>query len=154
MALNFQFMSNNCTFVSVRITHGQDKDKFLWHYANLGQWSASFTIKRAVFEYYLSCATYDVLPSPESLNLWVGEDAACQLCSASVSLKHILVTCSTSVTRGRYTWRHNQVLKFPAPALADKRRTTNILLHISQATLLHCRGGNHQMPHNTIVLLF
>ncbi|KAK7898520.1 hypothetical protein WMY93_019373 [Mugilogobius chulae] len=36
-------------------------------------------------------ATYDILPSPTNLNLWLGEDSACPLCSAPANLKHILV---------------------------------------------------------------
>ncbi|KAL6471530.1 hypothetical protein MHYP_G00201800 [Metynnis hypsauchen] len=40
------------------------------------------------------------------------------------SLKHILTGCKTSLTQGRYTWRHNQVLKCLAAALESKRSTT------------------------------
>ncbi|KAL7887000.1 hypothetical protein AOLI_G00047210 [Acnodon oligacanthus] len=33
----------------------------------------------------------------------------------------------TSLTQGRYTWRHNQVLKCLAAALESKKNTTNSL---------------------------
>ena len=56
-------------------------------------------------------ATYDVLPSPKNLHQWYGEDPTCALCPTPATLKHILTGCKTSLTQGRYTWRHNQVLK-------------------------------------------
>ncbi len=72
-------------------------------------------------------ATYDVLPSPKNLHQWYGEDPICALCPTPVTLKHILTGCKTSLIQGRYTWRHNQVLKSLAAALESKRNTTNSL---------------------------
>ncbi|KAK7929282.1 hypothetical protein WMY93_005677 [Mugilogobius chulae] len=70
-------------------------------------------------------ATYDILPSPTNLSLWLGEDSACPLCSAPANLKHILVGCKTSLSQGRYTWRHNQVLRCLASAIEQKRTVIN-----------------------------
>lgn len=72
-------------------------------------------------------ATYDVLPSPKNLNQWYGEDPTCALCPTPATLKHILAGCKTCLTQGRYTWRHNQVLKSLAAALESQRNTTNSL---------------------------
>ncbi|KAK0145224.1 hypothetical protein N1851_015879 [Merluccius polli] len=72
-------------------------------------------------------ATYDVLPSPKNLSQWFGEDEKCTLCSCVGSLRHILSGCKLSLTQGRYTWRHNQVLKCLAAAIEDKRREVNSL---------------------------
>lgn len=72
-------------------------------------------------------ATYDVLPSPTNLNLWMGEDPACPVCSMPASLKHILVGCKASLTQGRYTWRHNQVLRCLAAELETRRITINAM---------------------------
>ncbi|KAK0145573.1 hypothetical protein N1851_015527 [Merluccius polli] len=72
-------------------------------------------------------ATYDVLPSPKNLSQWFGEDEKCTLCSCVGSLRHILSGCKVSLTQGRYTWRHNQVLKCLAAAIEDKRREVNSL---------------------------
>ncbi len=72
-------------------------------------------------------ATYDVLPSPKNLHQWYGEDPICALCPTPATLKHILTGCKTSLIQGRYTWRHNQVLKSLAAALESKRNTTNSL---------------------------
>ncbi len=63
-------------------------------------------------------ATYDLLPSPQNLKEWYGEDPACSLCQVPASLRHILSGCTTSLTQGRYTWRHNQVLRELALILA------------------------------------
>ena len=79
-------------------------------------------------------ATYDVLPSPTNLHLWFGEDPDCLQCAAPASLKHILVGGKTSLTQGRYTWRHNQVLKCLATELEQKRVTTNAMPRNAQAT--------------------
>ena len=79
-------------------------------------------------------ATYDVLPSPTNLHLWYGEDPACLQCAAPANLKHILVGCKTSLTQGRYTWRHNQVLKCLAAELEKMRVTTNAMPLNAQST--------------------
>jgi hypothetical protein len=76
---------------------------------------------------FLIRAVYDVLPSPTNLQQWYGEDATCSLCPSSANLKHILVGCKTSLAQGRYTWRHNQVLRCLAASLEAKRTATNTL---------------------------
>lgn len=72
-------------------------------------------------------ATYDVLPSPSNLNQWYGEDPTCPLCPSPANLKHILVGCKTSLSQGRYTWRHNHVLKCLAATLECRRLKNNAL---------------------------
>ena len=72
-------------------------------------------------------AVYDVLPSPKNLHQWYGEDPTCPLCPAPATLRHIMTGCKTSLSQGRYTWRHNQVLKSLAAALETKRSATNSL---------------------------
>ena len=42
------------------------------------------------------------------LSQWVGEDGSFMLCMRVGALKHILAG-KTSLTQGRYMWRHNQV---------------------------------------------
>ncbi len=49
--------------------------------------------------------------------------------STPATLRHILVGCKTSLSQGRYTWRHNQVLRQLAIILEGRRTTTNALLH-------------------------
>lgn len=47
------------------------------------------------------------------------------LCQASASLKHLLSGCTTSLTQGRYTCQHNQVIKQLASILEQRQTTTN-----------------------------
>ena len=95
-------------------------------------------------------ATYDVLPSPTNLHLWYGEDPACLQCATPATLKHILVGCKTSLTQGRYTWRHNQVLKCLAAELESRRVTTNAMPLKAQDTFpqktTFIRAGEKQRP--------
>ncbi len=65
--------------------------------------------------------TYEVLPSPANLHLWLGEDPACPPNAVPSTLRHILVGCKISLTKIRYTWCQNQVLRCLASALEHKR---------------------------------
>lgn len=72
-------------------------------------------------------AAYDVLPTPKNLNQWLGEDPSCPLCQTPATLRHILTGCKTSLSQGRYTWRHNQVLRQLAITLEGRRSSINAL---------------------------
>ncbi|MDF5005192.1 hypothetical protein P3575_24320, partial [Vibrio parahaemolyticus] len=45
--------------------------------------------------------------------------------SGTATLRHILSGCKVSLSQGRYTWRHNQVLKCLAASIERKRRQVN-----------------------------
>ncbi|KAK0156143.1 hypothetical protein N1851_000566 [Merluccius polli] len=97
---------------------GVEKRKISWQELwEMEAFRASFTIR----------AAYDILPSPTNLSQWYGEDTTCPLCPSTASLKHILMGCKTSLTQGRYTWRHNQVLKSLAAVLESRRTSVNAL---------------------------
>ncbi|RXN24140.1 reverse transcriptase [Labeo rohita] len=65
---------------------------------------------------FLIQSVYDVLPSPANLHCWgLAEAPSCPLCPARGSLEHILSCCPKALGKGRYRWRHDQVLK----AVAD-----------------------------------
>ena len=97
---------------------GVEKRKISWKDLwEMEAFRASFTIR----------AAYDVLPSPANLSQWYGEDPTCLICPSPATLKHILVGCKTSLTQGRYTWRHNQVLKCLAAVLESRRASANSL---------------------------
>ena len=56
-------------------------------------------------------SVYDLLPSPSNLKLWnMTESPNCLLCDRPANLKHILSSCPTALTGGRYKWRHDKVL--------------------------------------------
>ncbi|XP_035862163.1 uncharacterized protein LOC118496075 [Sander lucioperca] len=97
---------------------GVEKRKISWNELwEMEAFRASFTIR----------AAYDVLPSPANLSQWYAGDPTCPLCPSPATLKHILVGCKTSLTQGRYTWRHNQVLNCLAAVLESRRTSVNAL---------------------------
>ena len=69
---------------------------------------------------FLIRSTYDVLPSVANLVRWgITENDKCK-CGQYGSLKHTLSSCSLGLQGGRYTWRHNQVLRVISEALEEK----------------------------------
>ena len=76
-------------------------------------WRNEITIR------FLIRSVYDILPSPTNLLIWKKtETPLCQLCGKTGSLKHILSSCQTALADGRYRWRHDQILKDIAEAIA------------------------------------
>ncbi|XP_078685568.1 uncharacterized protein LOC144918575 [Branchiostoma floridae x Branchiostoma belcheri] len=74
---------------------------------------------------FLLRSVYDVLPCPRNLSRWYSKEESCQVCGETkANLKHILSACSVSLQQGRYTWRHNRVLRVLAAILENKRRNT------------------------------
>ena len=69
---------------------------------------------------FLLRSVYDVLPSPANLLRWGLQDhPQCQLCGKT--MEHILSACNTSLTQGRYRWRHDCVLSELASILKHER---------------------------------
>ena len=63
-------------------------------------------------------SVYDLLPSNANLVKWgKSEDPSCPLCNGRQTVEHVLSSCNAALTQGRYTWRHNQVLKVLANAV-------------------------------------
>ena len=62
---------------------------------------------------FLLKAGADCLPTPLNLRRWkVQTDQNCPLCSSPHPISfHILNWCETALSQGRYTWRHDSVLK-------------------------------------------
>ena len=58
-------------------------------------------------------ATYDTLPSPSNLYRWhIAPEAVFFLCSKHVcTLAHILRACRVALRKGRFTFRHDAVLR-------------------------------------------
>jgi len=68
-------------------------------------------------------SVYDVLPSPTNLCIWgLAENPNCKLCGKPANLEHVLSSCSVALSEGRYTWRHDQVLRVIADVLDKARR--------------------------------
>ncbi|VDI57596.1 Hypothetical predicted protein [Mytilus galloprovincialis] len=72
---------------------------------------------------FLLRSVYDVLPSPSNLYTWgLIEDPTCTLCKDKpASLQHVLSACPVALKDGRYTWRHDSVLKTIAAKRGEKK---------------------------------
>ena len=58
-------------------------------------------------------ATYDTLPSPSNLHRWhISTEKSCSLCKKNIcTTSHVLGACKIALSQGRYTYRHDGVLK-------------------------------------------
>ena len=65
-------------------------------------------------------AVYDLLPTPANKCRWFDTDEKCLLCGENGSLNHILAGCDVARSQGRYTWRHNKVLRELASIIQEK----------------------------------
>lgn len=105
---------------------------------------------------FLIGATYDVLPSPQNLKQWVDGDPSCPLCSETATLRHIMSGCKISLSQGRYTWRHNQVLKSLAAGIESRRVQVNSGCNRLESAAIQfvregekCRGGRFLGRHES-----
>ena len=78
---------------------------------------------------FLLRSVYDLLPSPANLcRLRLTTDPKCSLCDKPGTLEHVLSSCSTAPTQGRYRWSHDSVLNWLTGWRSGKRNiviTTN-----------------------------
>ena len=88
-------------------------------------------------------ATINCSRTPDMLKLWgYKQTAHCVLCSQEgCSLHHILVNCDKALSQGRYTWRHDSVLNFLHPLLAEVIKGHNNAPRPNQGA-----GGGHFQP--------
>ena len=58
-------------------------------------------------------STYDTLPSPSNLKRWkLTTEASCFLCNKDpCTTSHILGACKVALSQGRFTFRHDNVLR-------------------------------------------
>ena len=88
-------------------------------------WSDMWKIPQARLSFLIR-ATYDTLPCPRNLHQWFGAEETCPLCNTiNASLQHILSGCKIALSQGRYTWRHDLVLKKLAEVTEVCRREAN-----------------------------
>jgi len=108
-------------------------------------WQDLWSMKESRISFLI---TYNVLPSPQNLNLWVGEDPSCPLCLSPTTLRHILTGCKVALSQGRFTWRHKQVLQCLALALEGKCNMTKwppvLAKHYTQKTIV-CYGSQWEL---------
>ena len=69
------------------------------------------------------------------------EDCECMLCGESETLHHVLSNCKYALDTGRYTWRHNKVLKEVVEATKMALARTNSRKIILQQKVYFLREG-------------
>ena len=75
---------------------------------------------------FLVKSVYDLLPTPQNKNVWFNtEEHRCVLCGERGTLNHILSSCKIALCQGRYTYRHNKVLRVLASLLEKVRIRSN-----------------------------
>ena len=93
-------------------------------------------------------STYDLLPTPTNLAIWgKTDDVKCKLCQKPCNLEHILSSCNTALTQGRYTWRHDRVLEKLAHHLEKCRTQANKTKRTREGHIQFVRAG--QTPKRT-----
>ena len=66
-------------------------------------------------------AVYDLLPTPANKNTWFRtKEHMCPLCGKNGTLNHVLSGCKVALQQGRYTWRHDKVLREIAGKVEEK----------------------------------
>ncbi|XP_057310634.1 uncharacterized protein LOC130648598 [Hydractinia symbiolongicarpus] len=75
-------------------------------------WKSLLAMPPNLLSFCLS-STYDVLPFPSNLRHWrICTESFCFLCGKQVcTTAHILGACKTALTQGRFTFRHDSVLR-------------------------------------------
>jgi len=90
-------------------------------------WKDLIFLKNPKIFSHLINATINCLPSPSRLHRWgFITSPACPLCDKNIcTLRHIFSNCKTALTQGRYSWRHDSVLKCLEPTLLMHSKDNN-----------------------------
>ena len=65
------------------------------------------------------------MPTPSNKNLWFDTNETCKLCESVGTLNHILSGREVALARGRYQWRHDQVLREVAQCIEERQKSNN-----------------------------
>ena len=69
-------------------------------------------LKKGTMKFLLN-SVLDTLPTKTNLKLWSKTTSdKCNLCSNKETTLHVLNGCRTALTQGRYTWRHDNILRY------------------------------------------
>ena len=66
-------------------------------------------------------STFDTLPSPANVKRWhIATESDCALCSVKgCTTAHVLSGCKIALNKGRYTFRHDSILRVLHKSLSD-----------------------------------
>jgi hypothetical protein len=106
----------------------QEKSDYLWK-------SYIYNLPKGIMKFMLN-SFVDTLPTKNNLSRWGKScNSKCSLCGNKETLQHVLNNCKTMLDQGRYTWRHNSVLRKIMDALKDiKDQSWKIYCDLSGAT--------------------
>ena len=90
---------------------------------------------------FLVKSTYDLLPTPANKNTWFKTEEKCVLCGGNATLNHILSSCKQALAQGRYTWRHNNVLRELAKVMEPTRLQANQKEKTQRTWINFTKGG-------------
>ena len=80
--------------------------------------SVQKAMPRNIFNYTIRYLN-NTLPNMSNMQIWgYAENKMCPLCHDPQTLGHVVAGCNIALTQGRYTWRHNSVLKIIANTLS------------------------------------
>ena len=83
--------------------------------------SSMFQLKSGTLKFMLN-TSIDILPTPANLKRWkYGASDKCKLCSNKGTTNHIMNCCSVILITDRYTWQHNNLIKFIVNNLDQSR---------------------------------
>lgn len=89
-----------------------ERSDYLWK-------SYIYNLPKGVMKFMLN-AFLDTLPTKNNLSRWGKRlNTKCSLCGNKETLQHVLNNCKLMLDQGRYTWRHNSVLRKILDTLKD-----------------------------------
>ena len=92
---------------------------------------------------FLVKSVYDLLPTPQNKNVWFNtEENTCSLCGGRGTLNHILNSCPVALGQGRYTYRHDKVLRVLAGLLERVRIRSNASTQRKKTNISFVKEGH------------
>ena len=84
-----------------------------------------FNLKKGTMKFILN-ASINTLPTQDNLKLWNKSTSdKCALCGNRDSTLHTLSGCRVALDQGRYTWRHDNIVKYITDSIDSTKYTVN-----------------------------
>ena len=100
--------------------------------------SFMWDIPQGVLKFAIN-AGVNTLPTFDNLKRWGKRvNDRCRFCGNIETLAHVLSNCSTALAQGRFTWRHNSVLRSPIDLIQP---------HLKEGLTLYSDLAGFQAPH-------
>ena len=100
----------------------------------------------ALFKFQIK-VLYDLLPTPSNKNRWFRTDQfTCHLCGGSGTIEHILSSCKVALAQGRYTYRHDRVLREISYWVDEKRKEVNSTPWSKRTGIKFIKAGEKSKP--------